>query len=133
MAGEALPLIEIVPGESFYDYEAKYERDDTSYRVNPDDIDPAVIHRCQAVARQVFRQVGCRDLARVDFMVSTDAHGRSTPWFLEVNTMPGFTSHSLLPMAARAAGQEMSDLCGSLVDAALRRGPIPAASDAERV
>jgi D-alanine-D-alanine ligase len=56
-------------------------------------------------------------LARVDFML--DDRG---PWFLEINTMPGFTSHSLVPMAAKHTGVDMPALCGKLVDAALKRG-----------
>ena len=65
---------------------------------------------------RVFERLGCRDVARVDFMV--DERG---PWFLELNTMPGFTTHSLLPMAAKAKGLAMPELCACLVDEALRR------------
>jgi len=112
----ALPLIEIVPADAveFYDYEAKYERDDTAYIVNPDV--PAVIgQRCCEYAVSVFRRLGCRHLARVDFMLDD-----AGPWLLEINTMPGFTAHSLVPMAARAIGLDLPALCGRLVALACR-------------
>jgi len=62
-----------------------------------------------------------RDLARVDFLLDHDGG----LWLLEANTMPGFTSHSLLPMAARASGIEMPDLCAGLIEAARRRNATP--------
>ena len=64
-----------------------------------------------------YTRLGCRDLARVDFIV--DERG---PWFLEINTMPGFTPHSLVPMAAAHTGRDMTMICGALVDAAVLRG-----------
>jgi D-alanine-D-alanine ligase len=115
LLGEPLPIIEIVPAVEFYDYEAKYTRDDTEYRIHPE-LPEEVARECNRVATTAFEQLGCRDLARVDFMV--DDRG---PWFLEINTMPGFTTHSLVPMAARAIGHEMPELCAMLVDAALSR------------
>jgi D-alanine-D-alanine ligase len=128
LAGEALPLIEIIPADAveFYDYEAKYERDDTRYIVDPD-VPRAVAEQCRDVALLAFRRLGCRDIARVDFMY--DARG---PWFLEINTMPGFTPHSLVPMAARAIGLEMPDICRRLVETALVRGPSYVAATARR-
>ncbi len=65
----------------------------------------------------VFERLNCRDLARVDFMLDNNG-----PWFLEINTMPGFTSHSLVPMAAKETGMDMPALCARLVEAACRRG-----------
>jgi len=111
-----LPIIEIEPTVEFYDYEAKYERDDTRYVIEPD-LPDGVARACREAALHVFRQIGARDLARVDFMLDADG-----PWFLEINTMPGFTDHSLVPMAARHAGLEMPDLCAGLVTAAAARG-----------
>ncbi|MDY7108095.1 MAG: D-alanine--D-alanine ligase [Planctomycetota bacterium] len=118
VCGEALPLIEIIPSDAveFYDYQAKYERDDTRYIVEPE-VPAEIDLRCRELALLAFRRLGCRDLARVDFML--DARG---PWLLEVNTMPGFTSHSLVPLAARHTGVDMSALCATLVDAAAARG-----------
>ncbi len=116
---EILPLIEIQPKTSFYDYEAKYTRDDTTYVLSPD-LPEEVARECREVAETAYRTLGCRDVARVDFLV--DERG---PWFLEINTMPGFTSHSLVPMAAKAHGWPMPELCGALIECALERGVSP--------
>lgn len=113
--GKALPIIRIVPSVEFYDYEAKYNRDDTRYEVNPG-LPAGVAAEVQAAAESLARAIGVRHLCRVDFLL--DREGR--PWFLEVNTMPGFTSHSLLPMAARAAGLDFPALAEKLVGLALR-------------
>jgi D-alanine-D-alanine ligase len=114
-----LPVIEVVPSSAveFYDYEAKYLRDDTRYVVDPD-LPGDFGEQCQRMAMTAFRRVGCRDLARIDFILADDG-----PWFLEINTMPGFTSHSLVPMAADAVGVSMPALCAKLVEAALERRP----------
>ncbi|MEM7576349.1 MAG: D-alanine--D-alanine ligase [Planctomycetota bacterium] len=109
-----LPCMWIKPAATFYDYEAKYTRDDTVYAFELEE-PPAVIERVRAVARQSVAALGCTHLARVDVML--DRAG--TPWVLEVNTMPGFTDHSLLPKAAQHAGNEMAQLCDHLVRAAL--------------
>lgn len=116
LLGEVLPLIEIQPASGVYDYEAKYTRDDTRYIVDPP-LRPGVGDEIRRSALLVFKRLGCRDLARVDFMV--DERG---PWLLEVNTLPGFTSHSLVPKAAAHRGLSMPELCGRLVDRALERG-----------
>jgi D-alanine-D-alanine ligase len=115
---QALPLVEIIPSAAveFYDYDAKYLRDDTRYVVDPE-LPADLEARCRRAAMLAFARVGCRDLARVDFIVGDDG-----PWFLEINTMPGFTTHSLVPMAAAVLGLDMPALCGLLVDAALDRG-----------
>lgn len=105
----ALPLVEIIPADGVYDYEAKYNRDDTRYVVDPDLPDP-IAQACRHHALAIGRALGCRDLYRVDF-IADEQH----PWMLEVNTMPGFTDHSLLPMAAAAQGIPMERLCSDLV------------------
>lgn len=111
-------MLEIRPAEGFYDFEAKYRREDTAYRFDID-LPTEAMRRIESMAVQAFVELGCRDLSRVDVMV--DAEGR--PWVLEINTMPGFTDHSLLPMAAGAAGLSMPVLCDRLVRrAAARRG-----------
>ena len=123
VGNEALPLLEITPGEpaepddtvAFYDYAAKYLRQDTRYAVNPD-LPGDVAERCARYAMLAFQKLRCRDVARVDFML--DSRG---PWFLEINTMPGFTAHSLVPMAAAHTGLDMAGLCTTLVNAALAR------------
>lgn len=113
--GRALPIIEIRPAGGLYDYEAKYSRDDTRYTVGPE-LPPGVWQVVEQAAMRLAAAIGVRHLARVDFIL--DAGG--TPWLLEINTMPGFTDHSLVPMAARGVGLEMPALCAALVDMALR-------------
>jgi len=113
--GEVLPIIEIVPAVEFYDYEAKYFRDDTRYVVDPE-LPEAHANEMRDATRAVFSRIGLRDAARADFMV--DARGA---WFLEINTAPGMTTHSLVPMASRHRGVDMPELCASLVDAAWSR------------
>jgi len=114
--GEPLPIIEIRPSVEFYDYEAKYNRDDTHYAFEID-LPVAALDQMRQWAKAVFEKVGCRDLGRVDFIVDrTDR-----PWFLELNTIPGFTDHSLVPMAAAKAGLAMPALCDRLVRLALDR------------
>lgn len=113
--GHALPLIEIVPAVEFYDYDAKYVRDDTGYLINPD-LEPDIHRQITEYAHIAGRNLGCRDLARVDFMLDEDG-----PWLLEVNTMPGFTAYSLVPKAAAAVGLSLAELCRTLVTSALAR------------
>jgi len=119
ICGQLLPVIEIVPAAPFYDYDAKYERNDTRYLINPD-ISLAASETARRAADLAFTRLGCRDVARVDFRVDEDGE----VWFLEINTMPGFTTHSLVPMAARASGVDMPALCGLLVRATFERGPV---------
>ncbi len=110
----ALPVVEISPSEGVYDYEAKYARGDTVYAVNPD-LSARMGEKIQEQSVRLCEQIGVRHLARVDFLVPDDG---SEPMLLEVNTMPGFTGSSLLPMASRAAGRDMAELCAHLVSMA---------------
>lgn len=119
--GDVLPIIEIIPAVEYYDYQAKYDRDDTQYILDP--VLPAgVTEAVRRFTRTAWDRIGCRDLARADFLV--DERG---PWFLEINTMPGMTSHSLLPKAARHRGISMTQLCAGLVRRAFaRQRPVAA-------
>ena len=99
LGDEALPIIKIVPATDFYDYEAKYLRDDTQY-LCPCGLSEAREAEIRAQALEAFRVLGCRGWGRVDFLM--DEQGKA--YFLEVNTSPGMTDHSLVPMAARVAG-----------------------------
>jgi len=119
---EPLPLIEIIPAVEYYDYQAKYSRDDTRYVIDPD-LPAGIAERCLEIAMTAYRTLGCRDIARVDIMLDG-----SRPWFLELNTMPGFTTHSLVPMAARRRGVEMPELCARLAWHALERSAVRQAS-----
>ncbi len=110
----ALPTIEIAPAQGVYDFQAKYERTDTVYTPNPDIADEARAGMADDALR-LCKALGVRHLARVDFLLTDEAHWE----FLEVNTMPGFTRSSLMPMAAAADSMEMPDLCAHLVRCAL--------------
>ncbi len=118
-----LPIIEIRPAAGPYDYAAKYTRGDTQYLVGPD-LPAGVAARVSADAGRVAAAVGVRHLSRVDFLL--DPQGRH--WFLEINTMPGFTATSLLPKAAAGAGLGFGGLVARLVRAAFAAGP-PARAD----
>ncbi|QRJ65803.1 D-alanine--D-alanine ligase [Azospira restricta] len=99
LGDQVLPIIKIEPATEFYDYEAKYNRDDTQYRC-PCGLPEAQELRIRGQALEAFRVLGGRGWGRVDFLM--DEAGN--PHFLEVNTSPGMTDHSLVPMAARVAG-----------------------------
>ncbi len=101
----ALPAIRIVPAGEFYDYDAKYLRDDTEYRI-PSGLSADAEAAMQKLAQSAFAVLGCRGWARIDVML--DASGRQ--YVLEANTAPGMTDHSLVPMAARAAGVSFEQL-----------------------
>ena len=102
---QALPIVKIEPATEFYDYDAKYLRDDTAYRC-PCGLPEARELELRAQAREAFRVLGCRGWGRVDFLM--DEAGKA--YFLEVNTAPGMTDHSLVPMAARVAGISYDEL-----------------------
>ncbi len=107
----ALPSIRIVPTTEFYDYDAKYFRDDTRY-LCPSGLDDAQEARMRELALRGYQALGCRGWARVDFLLD-DA---GVPSLLEANTAPGMTSHSLAPMAARVDGLEFADLCVRILE-----------------
>ncbi len=114
VAGESLPLIRLeVPGE-FYDYEAKYISDDTRYFC-PCGLDAAEEQAMQVLAQQAFAAVGGRGWGRVDLM--RDAQGKA--WLIEVNTNPGMTDHSLVPMGARAIGMDFNALVVRILETTL--------------
>lgn len=100
-----LPIIKIVPAGEFYDYHAKYIADDTQYLI-PCGLAADEEARLKALSRRAFEVLGCTDWGRADFML--DAHGNA--YFLEVNTAPGMTDHSLPPKAARAVGISYQEL-----------------------
>lgn len=114
LRGVALPVIRIIPDGEFYDYNAKYLSDNTRY-LCPAGLAPEIEARMQALSLQAFALVGCKDWGRVDFLMGADGQ----PQLLELNTLPGMTSHSLVPMAAKARGMSYADLCWSLLEATL--------------
>ena len=103
--GKTFPVIKIKPSNEFYDYEAKYIRDDTQY-ICPSGIEKNKEASISEEALKAFKAVGCSSWGRVDFMM--DKAGRH--YFIEVNTSPGMTSHSLVPMAAKEVGINFDQL-----------------------
>lgn len=113
---ETLPIIEIRSRTGFYDYQAKYADERTEYLF--DTIADAELRaRVDGDAMACFDALGCSDFARVDFILGDDG----VPYALEVNTIPGFTTHSLLPKAAAKAGLSMGELCVRIVEASFFR------------
>ena len=116
VAGEALPVIEIRPALAFYNYEAKYYRDDTQYLFDAD-VDSSTYSLAQETAIKAFQALGCRDYGRVDFIVDR----QDGVQILEINTIPGFTDHSLLPKAAAKVGIGFDELVARLLNLAVER------------
>ena len=113
LCGQTLPIIEIRPKDSFYSYHAKYKDEQTEFLFGTI-TEPSAVEKLSRSAMDCFNALGCRHFARVDFILSKN----NVPCVLEVNTIPGFTSHSLLPKAAAKAGFSMSSLCRKIVEAA---------------
>lgn len=109
----ALPLIRIEAPQGNYDYQHKYFTDDTKYHC-PCGLPAKKEKELQALALQAFRVAGCSGWGRIDIMLDA----RKRPWLLEVNTSPGMTGHSLVPMAARAVGISYEDLCAKILELA---------------
>ncbi len=112
--GDPLPIIKIIPPEDIrtYDFAAKYERDDTKFIIEPE-LPP---NDCVESSLHLYKTMNIQDIARVDFIINS-----GVAWFLELNTMPGFTNHSLIPMAAKHAGMSMPEICTNLVELAAAR------------
>jgi D-alanine-D-alanine ligase len=118
----ALPIVEIRAPEGNYDYQHKYFSDDTQY-LCPAPLDAALTEKMQKIAVRAFNALGCAGWARVDFMLRGSDN---EPFLLEINTSPGMTGHSLVPMAAKAAGISYEDLCVEILkSAALDMQPSP--------
>ncbi len=105
LGDKALPVIRIEPASEFYDYEAKYLRNDTRY-LCPSGLDAEMEGEMQRLAERAFALIGAQGWGRVDFLMSETGQ----PYVLEINTSPGMTDHSLMPMAARNAGIGFEEL-----------------------
>ncbi|MDD5449850.1 MAG: D-alanine--D-alanine ligase [Candidatus Omnitrophica bacterium] len=114
---EPLPVIEILVNERFYNFRAKYGRDDTRYIV-PAKIGPEIYKKAQETGRRAHLLLGCECFSRVDMLLD-ESSGKL--FVLEVNSIPGFTDHSLLPKAAAAAGIDFGRLCLRVIETALRK------------
>ena len=113
-----LAPIRIVPKGEFFDYHAKYKANDTQHLFDTG-LPAEVIERCRSLAKKANAVVGAVDLGRIDIMLDA----QHNPYLLEINTLPGFTSKSLLPEAAKHAGIEFGPLVDRLVRRAQARGP----------
>jgi len=112
--GEALPVLEVKPKSGFYDFESKYNKGMTEYIV-PAEIDEGLASEMQSMALDSYKALDCKGVARVDFMADSE----STPYVIEVNTVPGMTELSLLPMAAGAVGISYEELVEKIIKPAL--------------
>jgi D-alanine-D-alanine ligase len=115
--GEALPPVEIHPKEGNYDFSARYTAGATEFHA-PARLDPAIREACERTAVDAYLAIGARHLSRADMIVDPDG----TPWLLEIDTCPGMTVTSLVPLAAEAEGLSFGALCQRVVQLALRDG-----------
>jgi len=117
---EPLPVIKIVPNRKFYDYKAKYASADTQYLV-PAPIDPKFYKQAQEFALSAHKALGCKDFSRVDMILTADGVVN----VLEVNSIPGLTSTSLLPKSAAVVGLSFKELCLKIIELALKNKNAP--------
>ena len=117
--GAALPAVEIRPKSGFYDYAAKYTRGESRY-LCPAPLPPAIHRHLGSLAVEAYRILGCEGAVRVDFRLTP----RGKPYVLEVNTIPGMTETSLLPMAAAQAGLDYDQLTERILSSAIRRAAL---------
>jgi D-alanine-D-alanine ligase len=117
LGSNGLPSIRIKPATEFYDYQAKYFRNDTQYHC-PSGLDARAEAELQSLALACFRVTDCAGWGRVDFMREA-ASGRF--YFIEINTVPGMTDHSLVPMAARQAGIDFEELAWRVLESSFMR------------
>ncbi len=123
LEGKTIGLVEVLPQNGFYDYKHKYTDGMTEYRF-PAQVEPAVENEIGRAAETAFTACGCRDFARIDFILSCE----NRTFFLEVNTLPGLTANSLLPKSATCSGYDFTELVSRLVAPALVRFKLARAS-----
>lgn len=116
LGGCSLGIVEVIPNGGIYDYERKYSAGSTEYRY-PAVLDCDIEHEVKEFALNAFNACGCRDFARVDFMICEDGNAH----FLEINTLPGLTETSLLPKSASCAGYNFEKLSQHLIQPAVER------------
>ena len=118
-----LPAVEIVAPEGFYDFSAKYEKGKTQY-LCPAPLSAAIIKQIRTLALKTYQVMACDGAIRVDFRITP----RGRPYVLEINTVPGMTETSLLPMAAAQAGIDYDELTERILQSALVRAREHAAA-----
>jgi D-alanine-D-alanine ligase len=123
LGGRAVGIVEVRPNSGVYDYTSKYTVGRTEY-VAPAPLGEPLYARVRAFAEAAFAACGCRDYARIDFMIS----GENEPFLLEINTLPGMKETSLLPMCARCAGLDFTALVREMVSPAVERFRLGAGS-----
>jgi D-alanine-D-alanine ligase len=123
-AARALPIIEIVAPGGNYDYEHKYFSDETKY-LCPAELPAALTQEIQYIVVRAYRALDCAGWGRADLILDR----ANKPWLLEMNTSPGMTGHSLVPMAARATGMSYADLCVAILSEASCKLRSPARAD----
>ncbi len=106
----ALPIVEIIAAQGNYDYQSKYFSDETQY-VCPAELPAALTEQISELAARAYQALDCEGWARADLILDADMQ----PWLLEMNTSPGMTGHSLVPMAAQAAGMDFDALCMTIL------------------
>jgi D-alanine-D-alanine ligase len=111
LGGKALPVVEILPEDGFYDYRHKYTRGETNYKV-PAELSESVAREVERLAEIAFGTLGCAGVARIDFRLTEEGNA----FCLEVNTIPGMTATSLVPMAAKAADISYPDLVARILE-----------------
>lgn len=128
LGGEVFPAVQVQPEDSFYDYEAKYKSNKTQYFC-PAPITMEQEFEVRELAKKAFYSLGCTGWGRIDFV--HDIHGKF--WILEVNTIPGMTSHSLVPLSAKQAGLEFDDLVLCVLATSLDKENVDTQKDAAKV
>ena len=113
LGNKALPIIEIIPESKFYDYSSKYTSNACIYKEL--DLDSSLIRRIQDDSIKIYKNLNCRHYARLDYIL--DENGNA--YFLEINTLPGMTSTSLIPKAAKCAGLDFEKLINTIIDIAI--------------
>ena len=109
-----MPIVEILPKNKIYDYRCKYTAGMSKYNC-PADIDYGLSERIMSDSVKIFKLLGCRGYGRIDFIIDKNENY----YFLEINTLPGMTSTSLLPIAAKAQGLSFSELVRKIIDLGL--------------
>lgn len=126
LQGQVLPTIRLETPNEFYDYQAKYEQNNTGYHC-PSGLSDEQEQRCRALALEAFVALGCSGWGRVDFMI--DQAGEV--WLLEANGVPGMTSHSLVPMAAKAVGVSFEELVWRILETSVADRPVQQAGEVQ--
>jgi len=115
IGNKAYPIVEIMPSNDLYDYECKYTKGMTTY-LCPADLTNELTLKIQNIALNIYKLLGCRHYSRVDFILDEVL----TPWFLEVNTLPGMTETSLIPKSVHATGMDFNMLIKTIIDESLK-------------